>query len=132
MKMLTNSLKSILFLVILLFTQCSGHKKPMKLYTLTLHVMEYNRVGFPFFLDRKRQLLMAENDTVSYIEALKIYYSIKLGEEKLRNAGFSRIQKFELKEGRRKVFDKRSDSTLIINLKRDTWQKISQRPRAGF
>ncbi|RZK67191.1 MAG: hypothetical protein EOO85_25855, partial [Pedobacter sp.] len=74
-------------------------KQKQKPYMLTMSVMQYDKKGEPFYLDRRREAILAADDTTAYYQALKIVTMNKIDESKGTTKIIERTIKFELKYG---------------------------------
>lgn len=79
-------------------------EKKSKFYLVTMFAKEYNKSGNPFFLNKERITIEAENDTAAFNEALKLYYLNKYQESMLGGKKFNETVKFEVRDGRRILF----------------------------
>ena len=96
--------RELMIILIMVFSifGCSTKKK-RKPYTLTMFVMKYDNKGTPFYLDHKREPILADDDTVAYYQALKIVALNRIKESKFTIKRIERTIKFELKDGARDI-----------------------------
>lgn len=105
----------IILVIAFVICACSTKRKP---YMLTMFVMKYDKKGNPFYLDHKREPILAQDDTAAYYQALKIVTLKRIEESKFTLKRIERTIKFELKDGTRdieKSFSPETIGRLTIN-----------------
>lgn len=74
--------------------------------------MKYDKKGRPFYLDHKREPILAQDDTAAYYQALEIVAWRRIKESKFTVRRIERTTKFELKDGARDIEKSFSPETI--------------------
>lgn len=89
----------IILLTVALAIGGCNKKQKQKPYMLTMSVMKYDKKGKPFYLDRRREAILAADDTTAYYQALQIVAMNRIDESKVASKLTEKTIKFELKYG---------------------------------
>lgn len=73
----------IILLTVALAIGGCNKKQKQKPYMLTMSVMKYDKKGKPFYLDRRREAILAADDTTAYYQALQIVAMNRIDESKV-------------------------------------------------
>lgn len=105
--------RKLIIILVVAFAICGcSTKRKQKAYMLTMFVMKYDKKGNPFYLDLKREPILAQDDTAAYYQTLEIVAWRRIKESKFTVRRIERTTKFQLKDCARDIEKSFSPETI--------------------